>query len=125
MAGMYYLYNLKQNFQGDGRIGVTQVGDVLRALGESPTEAEVQKYCSHWTEPGNYTCSFETADETYMNLKPDLIFSSYMVNDFIIFSCPNNKPLRFLFEPFRLHTAAEVTVLKNKLGFSFFSISIN
>ncbi|KAK6102644.1 myosin, putative [Brugia malayi] len=37
--------------KGDERIGVTQVGDVLRALGQNPTEAEIQKCCSHWTDP--------------------------------------------------------------------------
>ncbi|OZC08461.1 hypothetical protein X798_04522 [Onchocerca flexuosa] len=37
--------------KGDERIGVAQVGDVLRALGQNPTEAEIQKCCSHWTDP--------------------------------------------------------------------------
>lgn len=40
------------SIQGDERIGVAQVGDVLRALGQNPTEAEIQKCCSHWTDPG-------------------------------------------------------------------------
>jgi len=29
--------------RGDGKIQVTQVGDVLRALGQNPTEADVKK----------------------------------------------------------------------------------
>lgn len=31
--------------RGDGKIGVNQLGDVLRALGQNPTEAEVKKCC--------------------------------------------------------------------------------
>jgi len=34
--------------KGDDKIGVNQVGDVLRALGQNPTEAEIKKCCSHW-----------------------------------------------------------------------------
>uniref|UniRef100_A0A0R3S311 Myosin-2 essential light chain n=1 Tax=Elaeophora elaphi TaxID=1147741 RepID=A0A0R3S311_9BILA len=33
--------------KGDERIGVAQVGDVLRALGQNPTEAEIQKCSVH------------------------------------------------------------------------------
>jgi len=32
--------------RGDGKISVSQLGDVLRALGQNPTEAEVKKCCS-------------------------------------------------------------------------------
>ncbi|VDN03995.1 unnamed protein product [Thelazia callipaeda] len=38
--------------KGDERIGVAQVGDVLRALGQNPTESEIRKCCAHWTDPG-------------------------------------------------------------------------
>ena len=38
--------------KGDEKINVAQVGDVLRALGQNPTEAEIQKCCEHWTDPG-------------------------------------------------------------------------
>ena len=31
--------------KGDGQIHVAQIGDVLRALGQNPTEAEVKKLC--------------------------------------------------------------------------------
>ncbi|XP_053214227.1 myosin-2 essential light chain-like [Panonychus citri] len=32
--------------RGDGKINVSQLGDVLRALGQNPTEAEVKKCCN-------------------------------------------------------------------------------
>merc|ERR1711936_1195546 len=32
--------------KGDGLIQVTQVGDVLRALGQNPTEGDVRSWCS-------------------------------------------------------------------------------
>jgi len=35
--------------KGDDKIGVAQVGDVLRALGQNPTEAEIRRCCAHWT----------------------------------------------------------------------------
>ncbi|VDD87632.1 unnamed protein product [Enterobius vermicularis] len=37
--------------QGDEKIAVSQVGDVLRALGQNPTDAEIGKCCSHWNDP--------------------------------------------------------------------------
>ena len=33
------------DIKGDGQIHVAQIGDVLRALGQNPTEAEVKKLC--------------------------------------------------------------------------------
>lgn len=36
--------------RGDGKISVNQLGDVLRALGQNPTEAEVKK-CSNSLKP--------------------------------------------------------------------------
>lgn len=36
-------FNLFDN-RGDGKINVSQLGDVLRALGQNPTEADVIKY---------------------------------------------------------------------------------
>uniref|UniRef100_A0A914I9N7 EF-hand domain-containing protein n=1 Tax=Globodera rostochiensis TaxID=31243 RepID=A0A914I9N7_GLORO len=36
--------------KGDEKINVKQVGDVLRALGQSPTESEIRKCCEHWTD---------------------------------------------------------------------------
>jgi len=36
--------------KGDGRIHVSQLGDVLRALGQNPTEAEVKKCCHQLKE---------------------------------------------------------------------------
>nr|CAD2140487.1 unnamed protein product [Meloidogyne enterolobii]CAD2191839.1 unnamed protein product [Meloidogyne enterolobii] len=37
--------------KGDEKINVKQVGDVLRALGQNPTEAEIHKCCENWTNP--------------------------------------------------------------------------
>ncbi|KAM7314637.1 hypothetical protein ISCGN_004421 [Ixodes scapularis] len=36
--------------RGDGKINISQLGDVLRALGQNPTEAEVKK-CCHQLRP--------------------------------------------------------------------------
>uniref|UniRef100_A0A0N5AGG1 EF-hand domain-containing protein n=1 Tax=Syphacia muris TaxID=451379 RepID=A0A0N5AGG1_9BILA len=36
--------------KGDEKIAVSQVGDVLRALGQNPTDAEIRKCCAHWTD---------------------------------------------------------------------------
>ena len=38
--------------RGDEKIAVSQVGDVLRALGQNPTEAEIRKCCEHWRDSG-------------------------------------------------------------------------
>ncbi|CAG2061651.1 unnamed protein product [Timema podura] len=37
--------------RGDGKIHVTQIGDVLRALGQNPTESDVKKF-THQHKPG-------------------------------------------------------------------------
>jgi myosin light chain 6 len=37
--------------KGDEKISVSQVGDVLRAMGQNPTQAEINKCCEHWTNP--------------------------------------------------------------------------
>ncbi|KAI1700426.1 myosin-2 essential light chain [Ditylenchus destructor] len=37
--------------RGDEKINVKQVGDVLRSLGQNPTEAEIRQCCDHWTDP--------------------------------------------------------------------------
>ncbi|CAD5215442.1 unnamed protein product [Bursaphelenchus okinawaensis] len=34
--------------KGDEKIAVSQVGDVLRALGQNPTQNEISKCCEHW-----------------------------------------------------------------------------
>jgi myosin light chain 6 len=44
--------------KGDDKIAVAQVGDVLRALGQNPTEADVRRCCSHWND-GDTRISFE------------------------------------------------------------------
>ncbi|KAI1701537.1 myosin-2 essential light chain [Ditylenchus destructor] len=36
--------------KGDEKINVKQVGDVLRSLGQNPTEAEIRQCCDHWTD---------------------------------------------------------------------------
>ena len=38
--------------KGDGKIQVAQIGEVLRALGQNPTEADVKRL-SHQHRPGN------------------------------------------------------------------------
>ena len=37
--------------RGDGKIFAHQVGEVLRAMGQNPTEAEVKK-CGYHSDPG-------------------------------------------------------------------------
>lgn len=37
--------------KGDGKIAASQLGEVLRAVGQNPTEAEVKK-CGYHQEPG-------------------------------------------------------------------------
>lgn len=45
-------FNLFDN-KGDGKIYASQLGEVLRAMGQNPTEAEVKK-CGFSQEPGSY-----------------------------------------------------------------------
>jgi myosin light chain 6 len=56
--------------KGDERIAVSQVGDVLRALGQNPTELDIRKYCQHWTD-AEQRITFEEFlpiyQETYKN----------------------------------------------------------
>lgn len=35
--------------KGDDKIAVSQIGDVLRAVGQNPTQAEINKFCEHWS----------------------------------------------------------------------------
>jgi len=51
----------------DDTISVTQVGDVLRVLGLTPTEAEIQKCCEQWTDP-NARLKFEEFIPMYESL---------------------------------------------------------
>ncbi|KAI0215353.1 Myosin-2 essential light chain [Lamellibrachia satsuma] len=44
--------------KGDGKIYAHQLGDVLRAMGQNPTESEVRK-CGYHSEP-DFRISFET-----------------------------------------------------------------
>uniref|UniRef100_A0A7E4VC05 Myosin-2 essential light chain n=1 Tax=Panagrellus redivivus TaxID=6233 RepID=A0A7E4VC05_PANRE len=44
--------------RGDERINVSQVGDVLRALGQNPTEADIKNCCAQWKEP-DHRITFE------------------------------------------------------------------
>ena len=43
--------------KGDGKIYAHQLGEVLRAMGQNPTEAEVKK-CGFHQDPGKYTLCF-------------------------------------------------------------------
>ncbi|GBO46010.1 Myosin-2 essential light chain [Araneus ventricosus] len=47
--------------RGDGKISISQLGDVLRALGQNPTEAEVKK-CCHQLKP---VCGEKVLTEEY------------------------------------------------------------
>lgn len=38
--------------KGDGKISVKQVGDLLRSLGQNPTESEINTCCEQF-KPGN------------------------------------------------------------------------
>jgi len=49
-------FNLFDN-RGDGKINVSQLGDVLRALGQNPTEADVGKVSG--TQKQDYRISFD------------------------------------------------------------------
>lgn len=40
--------------KGDGKIFAHQLGEVLRAVGQNPTEAEVKK-CGYHQDPGKYS----------------------------------------------------------------------
>ena len=42
--------NTLSDSKGDEKIAVRQVGDVLRALGQNPNEAEIRKCCENWTD---------------------------------------------------------------------------
>lgn len=44
--------------KGDGKIFAHQLGEVLRAMGQNPTEAEVKK-CGFHQDPGDYSLLFE------------------------------------------------------------------
>ena len=39
--------------KGDGRVQVSQIGDILRALGQNPTESDVKKL-THNHRPGTF-----------------------------------------------------------------------
>lgn len=43
--------------RGDGKIAASQIGDVLRALMQNPTEQEINK-CGYYQNPGD--CTLET-----------------------------------------------------------------
>lgn len=57
--------------RGDGRIGVGQVGDVLRALGQNPTEAEVGKCTEKWGRSGDERLSFEDFLPIYQTINKE------------------------------------------------------
>ncbi|KAK3579741.1 hypothetical protein CHS0354_002388 [Potamilus streckersoni] len=49
MSDITEVFNLFDN-RGDGKIAASQLGDVLRSLGQNPTEAEVKK-CGYANNP--------------------------------------------------------------------------
>ncbi|EGT34781.1 hypothetical protein CAEBREN_02413 [Caenorhabditis brenneri] len=77
--------------KGDERISVQQVGDVLRALGQNPTEAEIHRCVSSFERDGRLT---------FEDFVP--IFQSVSKNRYVFF--------RFLFNPYcfsEKHTVEE------------------
>jgi len=66
--------------KGDEKINVAQVGDVLRALGQNPTEAEIQKCCEHWTDPDS-RISFEEFVPIYQTVNKNR--SSHSLDEFV------------------------------------------
>ena len=42
--------------RGDNKIDSQQIGDVMRALGLNPTEAEIKKVCQEMDPSGEQTC---------------------------------------------------------------------
>jgi len=84
MMGSYNEEEFQETFQlfdnrGDGKIQVNQVGDVLRALGQNPTEAEVKKLTqSHRQEE---RISFEVFLPMYSSISKNK--SSDTAEDFI------------------------------------------
>ena len=56
-------FNLFDN-RGDGKIFVYQLGEALRAMGQNPTEQEVRKCASGYSQdPGrNYMCILEVSN---------------------------------------------------------------
>lgn len=51
--------------KGDDKISIQQVGDVLRALGQNPTEADISKCCSVWQSQGEHRFSYSTFNSRY------------------------------------------------------------
>ncbi|KAE9554863.1 hypothetical protein FO519_001891 [Halicephalobus sp. NKZ332] len=66
--------------KGDEKINVAQVGDVLRALGQNPTEAEIQKCCEHWSDPDS-RISFEEFVPIYQTVNKNR--SSHSLDEFV------------------------------------------
>ena len=67
--------------KGDGRIGVGQVGDVLRALGQNPTEAEIAKCTGGWAKEADARLSFEDFLPIYQTVAKER--HSHSSDDFI------------------------------------------
>lgn len=54
--------------RGDNKIAGHQLGDVLRAMGQNPTEAEVKK-TSHSNDPGKLTIGFHSVENVKCGAK--------------------------------------------------------
>jgi len=65
--------------RGDGKVYSHQLGDVLRAMGQNPTEAEVKK-CGYHQDP-DYRISFEQVLPIYATISKNKDTSS--VEDFV------------------------------------------
>ena len=69
--GFYSVLEFHETFclfdnRGDSKIQASQVGDVLRAMGQNPTEAEVRKCCSSTRDSGK--CALLTITLLMANL---------------------------------------------------------
>jgi len=84
MMGSYNEEEFQETFQlfdnkGDGKIQVNQVGDVLRAMGQNPTEADVKKLTQ--THRQEERISFEVFLPMYSSISKNK--SSDTAEDFI------------------------------------------
>ncbi|KAI6187886.1 Myosin-2 essential light chain [Aphelenchoides besseyi] len=66
--------------KGDEKITVSQVGDVLRALNQNPTQNEINKCCENWSNP-NTRISFEDFVPIYQTIsknRSDVKFEDFV-----------------------------------------------
>jgi len=67
--------------RGDERIAVADVGNVLRALGQNPTEKEIQDFCVQWKNDPDIRITFEQFLPIYQNIikmKPEIALEDFV-----------------------------------------------